>query len=208
MRGKFITFEGCEGVGKSTQVRLLKEYLQNTNQEAVFIREPGGTDISEKLRTIILDIENKNMSDICELMLYSASRAQLISEVISPALAQGKLVICDRYIDSTFAYQGFARGLGVDYVDTLNKLTCKDVLPDATVFLDLAPDKAFKRKGGADANDRLESENLDFHMKVYEGYKLAIEREPSRFLVFKTLDTKFETSVVIINLLKERGYIK
>ena len=137
MKGKFITFEGCEGVGKSTQVKLLVKYLEVTHQDCLFIREPGGTQISEKIRSIILDKNNDKMSDECETLLYCAARAQLVNEVIRPALDAGRLVICDRFMDSTFAYQGVARGLGADYVENLNKAAIKDVIPDLTIFLDL-----------------------------------------------------------------------
>lgn len=208
MRGKLITFEGCEGVGKSTQVRLLKEYLEKTGQEAIFIREPGGTRISEKIREIILSIDNKEMSDDCELLLYNASRAQLISEVISPALKSGKLVICDRFIDSTLAYQGHARGLGFEYVKILNEFVAKDCFPDATVYLDLNPKDAFRRKGGADKADRLESETLSFHERVYEGYKKASEIYKERFVNIKPLGNKFATHNEIVAALKKRGLIR
>lgn len=208
MRGKLITFEGCEGVGKSTQVRLLKEYLVKTRQEAVFIREPGGTRISEKIRDIILSIENKEMSGKCELLLYNASRAQLISEVVKPALDEGKLVVCDRFIDSTLAYQGYARGLGFEYVKTLNEFVAKDCFPDATVYLDLNPKDAFRRKGGADKGDRLESEALSFHNRVYEGYKRASEIYSDRFVVIKPLGNKFATHEEIISALRNKGLIE
>lgn len=207
MKGKLITFEGCEGVGKSTQVRLLKEYLQRTNQNALFLREPGGTKISEQIREIILSTNNSEMSDTCEVMLYSAARAQLIDQVILPELNKGRDVICDRYIDSTTAYQGFARGLGVDFVSKLNRLIYKNCYPDATVFLDLDPSLAFKRKGGADGGDRLEMEEMGFHKKVYEGYKRAVAAEPDRFIVIKPTGTKFETNAAIIEQLKIRGII-
>ena len=198
MRGKLITFEGCEGVGKSTQVRLLKEYLVKTRQEAVFIREPGGTRISEKIRDIILSIENKEMSGECELLLYNASRAQLISEVVKPALDEGKLVVCDRFIDSTLAYQGYARGLGFEYVKTLNEFVAKDCYPK----------DAFRRKGGADKGDRLESEALSFHNRVYEGYKRASEIYSDRFVVIKPLGNKFATHEEIISALRNKGLIE
>ncbi len=208
MKGKFITFEGCEGVGKSTQVRFLKEYLLNTNQDCVFLREPGGTDISEDIRKIILDTKNKNMTNECETLLYCAARAQLINEVIRPALEEGKTVICDRFIDSTFAYQGIARGLGADYVEQLNKLACNGVEPDLTIFLDLNPKDAFERKGGADKNDRLEQENFDFHQKVYDGYKLAAKRNPKRIVCIDASSDKFTTQAKIKAYLREGGYIK
>lgn len=207
-KGIFITFEGCEGVGKTTQVRMLKEYLAETNQEALFLREPGGNKISESIREIILDSKNTTMTDECETLLYCAARAQLVGEVIRPTLNKGKLVICDRFIDSTFAYQGVARGLGADYVDNLNRAACKDVMPDLTIFLDLPSESAFSRKGGADKEDRLEQAGSEFHQKVYEGYKLALEKYKDRVVAIDVSGTKYETQEKIRNLLKERGYIK
>ena len=208
MKGKFITFEGCEGVGKSTQVRFLKEYMANTNQDCIFLREPGGTDISEDIRKIILDPKNTAMTNECETMLYCAARAQLIKQVIEPALKEGKTVICDRFIDSTFAYQGVARGLGADYVEQLNDLACGKIKPDVTIFLDLSPEQAFERKGGADKNDRLEREAFDFHMKVYEGYKEAAKRHPKRIACIDATSDKFTTQNKIREFLRAGGYIK
>lgn len=208
MRGRLITFEGCEGVGKSTQVRLLKEYLEKTGQEAIFLREPGGTRISEKIREIILSVDNMEMTDECEVLLYNASRAQLINEVIIPALDSGKLVICDRFIDSTLAYQGYARGLGVDYIAALNEIVCKKCKADVTIFLDLNPKDAFKRKGGADKNDRLEQQNIDFHMRVYEGYKVAAKMYPDRIVSVEPLGNKYDTNNKIIKVLRDKGVIK
>lgn len=207
-KGIFVTFEGCEGVGKTTQVRMLKEYLEQTNQESLFLREPGGTSISEKIREIILDKNNDKMSNECETFLYCSARSQLVAEVIKPALEEGKLVICDRFIDSTFAYQGVARGLGAEYVDTLNKLACNGVMPDLTIFLNLHPTEAFLRKGGADAEDRLEMAGMAFHEKVYEGYKLAEKMYKDRFVSIDVSGTKQQTQEKIRNCLKERGIIK
>ncbi len=208
MKGKFITFEGCEGVGKSTQVKLLVKYLEVTHQDCLFIREPGGTQISEKIRSIILDKNNDKMSDECETLLYCAARAQLVNEVIRPALDAGRLVICDRFMDSTFAYQGVARGLGADYVESLNKAAIKDVIPDLTIFLDLKPEEAFKRKGGADKEDRMEMAGNEFHNRVYEGYKLAQERHPERIISIEVPGTKYQTQDSIRNYLREHNFIK
>ena len=208
MRGKLITFEGCEGVGKSTQVRMLKEYLKRTGQEAIFLREPGGTKISEDIRDIILSMDNMDMCDECEVLLYNASRAQLISEVIRPALEAGKLVICDRFIDSTLAYQGYARGLGVEYIDSLTRLVCKDCMPDVTIYLELHPKDAFRRKGGADKDDRLEQQTFDFHVRVFEGYAIAKEMYKDRIVAIKPTGTRYETHDEIVATLRERGIIR
>ena len=207
MKGKFITFEGGEGVGKTTQLRMIQDYLKQRGVDAVFLREPGGNAISEKIRGIILDRANSAMTGTCEAMLYSAARAQLCEEVIRPALDMGKLVVCDRFIDSTFAYQGVARGLGVDKIDTLNKLACGEIMPDLTVFLDLEPALAFQRKGGADVDDRLEQEGMDFHIKVYEGYKLACEKYSDRIVDIDCSSSAQVTHEKIVKALVERGIL-
>lgn len=208
MKGSFITFEGCEGVGKTTQVDRLKRYLEKSGQPALFLREPGGTVISEKIREMLLSKENDKMNGKCEALLYSAARAQLLGEVVAPALEKGSIVVCDRFTDSTFAYQGAARGLGVDFIDELNKLTCGDIVPDVTVFLDLHPREAFARKGGADKNDRLESQSIGFHEKVYLGYKEIASRYPERFVCVdasKDADGVWEE---VIALLRRRTSVK
>lgn len=207
-RGKFITFEGCEGVGKSTQINMLKAYLNKTGQKALFLREPGGNALSEKIRHIILDPSNNEMTPLCEAMLYSSARAQLMGQVIIPALEAGELVICDRFIDSTFAYQGFARDLGVDTIAELNKIVCGEYMPDVTIFLDLPPDEAFKRKGGRDEGDRMELQSLEFHKKVYQGYKKAISMFPNRIISISPRGSKFDTQTAIIRNLQARGIIK
>ena len=208
MKGSFITFEGCEGVGKTTQVDRLKRYLEKSGQPALFLREPGGTVISEKIREMLLSKENDKMNGKCEALLYSAARAQLLGEVVAPALEKGSIVVCDRFTDSTFAYQGAARGLGVDFIDELNKLTCGDIVPDVTVFLDLHPREGFARKGGADKNDRLESQSIEFHEKVYLGYKEIASRYPERFICVdasKDADGVWEE---VIALLRRRTSVK
>lgn len=206
-RGKFVTFEGCEGAGKSTQVRMVEKYLKEKNIPFVLTREPGGTEIAEKIREIILDKNNVGMTDLCETFLYSASRTQVLNEVIIPALNEGKLVICDRYIDSTTAYQGYARGLGADFVDQINRMAVKGYVPDLTIFLDIHPKDAFKRKGGADKDDRLEQMDLAFHEKVYMGYKEIAKKEPERFCSINATGKKCDTHNSIIGLLKIKGYI-
>lgn len=207
-RGKFITFEGCEGVGKSKQVKLLANYLAETGQDALVLREPGSTPISEGIRNVILDTKNTNMTDECELILYIAARAQLVRETIRPALNSGRLVICDRFIDSSLAYQGFGRGLGAQMVNTLNNIAISECLPDCTIFLDLEPELAFKRKGGADKSDRLELEDMEFHNRVYQGYKYAEEGSDGRIINIKPIGSVQDTHNKILSTLRQRGYIK
>ncbi len=202
-KGKLITFEGGEGSGKSTHVKLYTEYLDKKGVDYLFLREPGGTKISEKIRSIILDVENKEMSDYAEALLYASARAQLIDEKIIPALKSGKIVIIDRYIDSSFAYQGYARGLGVDYVKKINSYAIENCKPDATVFLNISPKQAFERKGGADKDDRLELSGDSFHQKVYEGYLTLIKEEPSRFIVIDPSGSKESTHEQIVTALEK-----
>ena len=135
MKGQFITFEGCEGSGKSTQVALFKSYLEKNAIDYVFTREPGGTKISEKIRTLILDVENSEMTDECEALLYASARAQLVKELIIPSLESGKLVLCDRYIDSSIAYQAYARGIGKEFISKINSYAIENCMPNYTVFI-------------------------------------------------------------------------
>lgn len=201
----FVTFEGCEGVGKSTQLAMLKEYLKNTGQDAVYVREPGSTEISEKIRAIILDPENTEMSAETEALLYAAARAQLVKEVIRPALDEGKTVICDRYIDSSVAYQGYARGLGRDFVEKINCYALENATPDVTVFMDLRPSASFR---STSRNDRMERESRDFHDKVYEGFIAQSEASNGRFVMIKPEKDKNATQKKIIDALRERGALK
>ncbi len=150
MKGRFVTFEGCEGSGKSTQLRLLCEYLDKNGTPYILTREPGGSSIAEQIRKIILDGKNTEMSDECEALLYAAAREQHLTEVIIPALEKGLLVLCDRYVDSSLAYQGAARGLGAEYIESINMHAMRAYPPDITVFLDIPPAAAFNRKHGAD----------------------------------------------------------
>ena len=206
MRGKFVTFEGCEGSGKSTQIRLLGEKLERAGADFIITREPGGSDVAEQIRKIILDGGNTAMCDECEALLYAAARVQHLREIVVPALEAGKLVICDRYVDSSLAYQGAARGLGYGYISEINSLALEKYAPDLTVFLDISPEAAFKRKHGADKNDRIEALGLEFHCKVYNGYLGLIEKYP-RICAVDCSGTKWETGERIFNLLKEKAII-
>ncbi len=206
MRGKFVTFEGCEGSGKSTQIRLLGEKLTAAGVNFIVTREPGGSDVAEQIRKIILDGGNESMCDECEALLYAAARIQHLKEIVEPALAAGTLVICDRYVDSSLAYQGAARGLGEKYVAEINSAALNDYPPDLTVFLNISPDKAFERKHGADLNDRMEKQGLSFHKKVYGGY-LSLLQKYSRICAVECGGTKYETAEKIFALLKEKQII-
>lgn len=207
MRGKLISFEGCEGAGKTTKLKMLKGYLEEKGIPYLYTREPGGNPVSENIRAVILDPENAAMTAECEALLYAAARAQLLHDVIEPALAAGKLVVCDRYVDSSLAYQGEARGLGQDFVRKINSYAFEKYLPDCTVFLDIPPERAFERKHGADENDRMEREGLAFHQKVYAGYRKIAEREPERFVRVDASGTKQETFDKVLELLRSRGIL-
>ena len=207
MKGKFVTFEGCEGVGKSRQIKLLEEYLKNNGVNYYLTREPGGTEISEQIRKIILDGKNSAMTDECEALLYAAARVQLIKEEIMPRLLRGELVFCDRYVDSSLAYQGKARGLGYDFIKRINSFAFENFMPDLTVFLNLSPEMAFARKGGADSADRLEVSGIEFHDKVYQGYREIAGENPERFAVIDASGSKAETHAKIVAALKAKGII-
>ena len=204
-RGKFITFEGCDGCGKSTQLRLFEEYLTNAGIPHIFTREPGGGKISEAIREILLNGKNSEMTDECEALLYAASRVQHLHDRVEPALAQGKLVICDRYVDSSLAYQAYARGLGVDFITKINAYALEQYLPDLTVFIDLTPQEAFLRKHGADENDRLEQAGTAFHERVYEGYQKIAKENPERFVCVNGRQSPQEVFEEVLRILKKRG---
>ena len=205
MQGKFITIEGCEGVGKSTQLALLKEYFELNGIDAVFTREPGGTDIAEQIRGIILNAENKALTPVTELLLYASARRQHTEEKILKALAEGKVVVCDRYADSTVAYQGYARNLDKALITQLNEIAMAGVKIDLTLFLDLPPELGFARKGGADKGDRLENEKIDFHKRVYEGYKAVAAAEPNRVMCVDGTQTPQEIFADVVKILQEKG---
>ncbi len=207
MKGIFITFEGCEGVGKSRQIAMLEKYLSDNNVKYYLTREPGGTAISEQIRSVILDGKNTTMTDECEALLYAAARVQLIKEEIAPRLAHGELVLCDRYVDSSLAYQGYARGLGVEFVEKINDFAIKNFTPDYTLFLNLPPEQAFKRKGGVDKSDRVELSGMEFHNKVYGGYLELAKNNPERFIVIDASGERDQTHHKIISALKSKGII-
>lgn len=179
-RGLFITFEGPDGSGKTTQIHLLKEWLEARGYQCVLSREPGGTIISEKIREIILDKDHKEMDSRAEALLYAAARAQHVAQVIDPALADGTMVICDRFTDSSMAYQAYGRGLG-EGVAMINQFATDGLGPDVTFLMRLAPSEGKNRIRGREY-DRMELEKLDFHERVYEGYKCLEQNDPERII--------------------------
>lgn len=204
----FITVEGCDGVGKTAQIQMLKKYCAQKGFNVLFTREPGGSPLAEKIREIILDANNKEMCDLCEALLYAAARAQHLNDTVIPALKEGKTVICDRFVDSSYAYQGVGRGIGLEKIETLNAVAVGQYMPQWTLFLDLTPDKAFERKGGADKNNRLEAQAFEMHKKVYEGYLEVIRRNPERFIVIDASGEKLETHQKVVKSLLLRGILK
>ena len=171
MRGIFIVMEGPDGSGKSTQIEMLREYLDKNGRKSVITREPGGTVISEQIRKIILDPANKEMSHVTEMLLYAASRAQLMKEVVIPALEDGQVVISDRFVDSSMVYQGIARGLGTEIVANVNAPGIGEYKPDRIYYIDISEEEGLRRKKMQKKLDRLEQESIDFHHMVSEGYR-------------------------------------
>ena len=188
-KGIFITLEGPDGSGKSTQVENIKEFFTKAGRDVVVSREPGGTPISEKLRGIVLDADHSEMDDVTEMFIYAAARAQHVAEKIKPALESGAVVVCDRFVDSSIAYQGYGRGLG-DQVEEVNRYATSGLEPNVTFFMDLDPEICRSRIG-KDVRDRLEQQKMDFHYRVYEGYKALAAKYPERIMridAAKTID--------------------
>jgi len=180
VRGIFITMEGPDGAGKTTQIEALSAYLREQGYEVLITREPGGTAISEAVRGILLDPAYKEMKPETELLLYASARAQLVGEVIGPAVDAGKAVISDRFVDSSVVYQGIARGLGVETVYEVNRPAIGAYMPDVTILLDLPAEVGIARKKNQAELDRMEQESLEFHKKVAEGYRTLAKRDPER----------------------------
>jgi dTMP kinase len=175
MAGLFITMEGSDGAGKTTQIEKLKDYLSSKGYDIILCREPGGTAISESIRNIILNKEFTEMSYMTELLLYASARAQLVEQVIKPALKENKIVICDRFVDSSAVYHGIARGLGIKLVYEVNKYAIGDTFPDITILLDISGQTGIKRNKNQGELDRMELEAAEFHDKVADGYRMLAD---------------------------------
>jgi len=188
MTGKLISFEGIDFCGKSLQARMLVERLLSENVDVKLFREPGSTPISEKIRGVLLDVAHHEMSKETELLLYAAARAQMVRQELTPLLEQGKVIVCDRFYDSTTAYQGFAREIDLDFVNRLNNFATHGIKPDLTILVDLEPKIALKRKRAVNQNlDRLENESMQFYHKVRNAY-LTIAHSKSdkdRFVIIE-----------------------
>lgn len=183
MAGKFITFEGSEGSGKSTQTALVLEYLKSKKVPVEFLREPGGVKISESIRKLLLDVKNTGMGDECETLLYMAARAQMVKEILEPQLKSGKVVLCDRFLDSTLAYQGYGNGIDIKTIEQLGLFATKGLVPDLTILFDISPEKGLSRAGVN--KDRIESRPLEYHKRVRQGYLELSKQYPARIKVIK-----------------------
>ncbi|WP_422446224.1 dTMP kinase [Thermoanaerobacterium sp. DL9XJH110] len=198
MRGKFITIEGPDGAGKTTQVQKIADYFKQKGKKTVITREPGGTALGEKLREVLLSTGGESPVPEAEALIYAASRAQLVKRVIAPALSEGNIVICDRFLDSSLAYQGWARGLGIRRVLEINRWFMEDFFPDLTVILDIDPEVSLTRLKGR--RDRLEMESMSFHKKVREGFLNVHRMFPERT---KLVDASKSRELVFSDILRE-----
>ena len=183
LNGKFITFEGSEGSGKSTQAALVFEYLKSRKMPVMLLREPGGVKISENIRKLLLDTNNVDMGDECETLLYMAARAQMVKEVVAPQLKSSKIILCDRFLDSTLAYQGYGNGIDIKTIEQLGLFATKGLVPDLTILFDIQPEKGLSRAG--EKKDRIESRSLEYHHRVRNGYLDLSKQYPARIKVIK-----------------------
>lgn len=204
-KGHFITVEGIDGVGKSTQAALMEAVLDSAGYDVLRLREPGGVKISEQIRAILLDPANAEMGDVCELLLYEAARAQLVHQVIRPALAAGKTVICDRFYDSTTAYQAFADGLDRGMVSQANELAVDGCRPDLTLVFDLPVEDALRRRSDRAAEDRLELKGLEFQARVAAGFRAVAADEPDRVKLVDVGGSIAEVFSSVVDELRSAG---
>ena len=198
MKSKFITFEGSEGCGKSTQSKLFYQYLKRKGCPVVYLREPGSTKIGEQIRRILLAPRNQVMAPACEMLLYMAARAQIVSEIISPSLKKGKIVICDRFLDSTLAYQGYGLGINSKTIKYIGDFVTAGIKPDLTIFLNLATEKGLERCG--QVKDRIEKRSFGYHLRVKEGYLKLARQEPTRIKIIRVESSADKTQEKIRKL--------
>lgn len=209
MRGRFITFEGIEGSGKSTQIALLHDHLKAQGTKVVLTREPGGTPIGDRIRQILLDPEHHGLDHAAELLLYAASRAQHLREVIGPALEAGKVVLCDRFSDATLAYQGYGRGLSIPMIEELDRMVTGSLRPDATLLFDIDARTGLSRARGRNADRdlhreaRFENEDIAFHTRVRDGYYYLAHRDPDRIRVVNASRTQQEVQQDVRKIVDE-----
>ncbi|MDR7240331.1 dTMP kinase [Neobacillus drentensis] len=201
-RGIFITFEGPDGAGKSTIIDMVAKQFGNV----LLTREPGGIDIAEQIRAVILNKENIAMDPRTEALLYAAARRQHLVEKVRPALDEGKIVLCDRFVDSSLAYQGYARGLGIEEVFAINQFAIENLMPELTIYFEIEPELGLKRinKNKGREINRLDLENLEFHQKVSEGYQLLIKRFPDRIRCVDASGTVEEVFQETLKIIEEK----
>lgn len=203
MKGILISFEGIEGTGKTIQSKLLCEYLIKKGYNAILTEEPGGTQIGHKIRELLLSIEYKGMTPLTELLLYNASRAQHIKEVILPAMNRGAVVITDRFADSTVTYQGYARGIDLNLIDSIEKIVTSGLRPDITILLDLDVETGLNRNRGINKMDRLELEDVEFHKQVRSGYLEIAAKEPERIKLIDASGSIEEVQSKIVKIISD-----
>ncbi|MBQ8669192.1 dTMP kinase [bacterium] len=200
-KGLFITFEGADGCGKTTQLKLLKTYLENIGYEVVLTREPGGKGLGEKVREILLNYDGE-VSNRCESFLFLADRAQNIDVIVNPAITEGKIVLCDRHTDSSVAYQGYGRGLDINQINTLNNLATNNQKPDLTLVFDVDIETSMQRVGNE--KDRMESAGKDFFNRVRNGYLELAKQEPERIKVINSTKSIEEVHKDVINIINSK----
>ena len=201
---RFITFEGPEGSGKTSQLKLAVAWLERRGVPLVVTREPGGTPIGEEIRQLVHDTKRTEMSRKAEILLYSASRAQHVAEIILPALKAGKVVLCDRFFDSTYAYQGYGRGLPMEPLQMITKFATQNLTPDLTLYLDISPEIGIQRRElGGDVMNRLDREALEFHQRVRKGYLTLIRENPERWRTIDGSGTREEVHCAVKKVLKQ-----
>ena len=205
-KAKFITFEGGEGAGKTTQIQILEEALKNKGYQVLKTREPGGTIGSELLRAALKDHPETNWDPISQVLILYAARRDLVEKVIKPAIARNTWVLCDRFADSTFVYQGYAQNLGIDFIQAIHTAALKNFEPDLTFFFDLPPEEGMNRARKRKSEDYFESMDMDFHRKVYEGFKILAHENP-RFSTLKAHLHPSQISQTIFKTLQENFFL-
>jgi dTMP kinase len=195
LKGQFISFEGSEGSGKSTQAALVHDYLRKKGIPVLLLREPGGVKISETVRALLLDVKNTDMTKESETLLYMASRAQLVEEILKPALKKGTVVLCDRFLDSTIAYQGYGNGVNIEAIKKIGAFATQGIGPGLTLLFDIDTEKGLSRTNAV--KDRIELRSLDYHKKVRKGYLAIAKKEPRRVRVIKVNQGKEEIFAIV-----------
>lgn len=202
VKGKFITFEGTEGCGKTTQAEMLADYLREEGKDVVLVREPGGTAVGKKIREILLDPDHVDIAPITEALLFAADRVQQLKEVVRPALAEGRIVIGDRYVDSSLAYQGVGRGCGLEAVKNLNEWATDYLEPDLTILLDLLVEEGLRRAREGHP-DRIESESVEFHQNVWHAYEMLKSLNSHRIVVVEALGGRETVNARVVKEVKK-----